>query len=52
MPGASAMGRLAHKPIIKQPAAAAKHVATKTAPLSIPASASMAGFTKDDVSHG
>ena len=46
MPGASATGKLAQKPMMKQPKAAAKQVATNTAPLSIPASASIAGLTK------
>ena len=45
MPGASAIGRFAQRPIMKQPIAAAKQVATKTAPLSMPASASIAGLT-------
>ena len=46
MPGANATGKRAINPIKKQPSAEARHVATNTAPLSIPAFASISGLTK------
>ena len=46
MPGASAMGKLAYSPITADPKAAARQVATSTAPASIPAPARTSGFTK------
>jgi hypothetical protein len=46
MPGAIATGKLANSPISAEPKAAARQVATNTAPLSIPASARIVGLTK------
>ena len=46
MPGASATGKLAYSPISAEPNAVARQVATNTAPLSMPVSASIAGLTK------
>ena len=47
IPGASAIGQLAHTPMIKQPTIDAIMVATKTPPKSIPVPSveSIAGFT-------
>ncbi len=45
MPGAWAMGSFAHRPMIPVPSAAARHVATNTAPKSMPASGRMPGLT-------
>ena len=45
MPGASANGRSASRPIAAEPTAAAMQVATKAAPWSIPALARISGLT-------
>ena len=45
IPDARANGRLATNPMIKQPRAAAKHVAVTRAPAFIPAAAKVLGFT-------
>ena len=45
MPGARAIGKLASNPISRLPMAAARHVATKAAPGSMPAAAMIEGFT-------
>jgi hypothetical protein len=46
MPGASAMGYRARKPIVRLPNAAERHVAAVTAATGIPVSDRMDGFTK------
>ncbi len=46
MPGAWAIGRFAHSPMTRVPSAAARQVATKTAPGSIPAASRKLGLTK------
>ncbi|OPZ83505.1 MAG: hypothetical protein BWY74_04437 [Firmicutes bacterium ADurb.Bin419] len=46
IPGACAYGTLANNPITSVPITAARMVATKTAPLSIPVFSNIVGFTK------
>ena len=46
MPGAMPTGKLAHIPMISEPRAAARQVATKTALRSMPVVERMSGLTK------
>ena len=45
MPGAMATGQFAHRPMITVPMTAARMVAVKTAPKSMPASERISGLT-------